>query len=227
MGALEIIFLIVILIEFIVCVVLYFERKKAQELFAFMAEMVKEEGGALQKSLEELRETSKYADPAEAAAAIGEIVRFMDSFNSTIKKQSDRVEESLKHRWHHPITGLLKKKKVEYTPPSKKKEKDKKEAEPEKPEEVEDEELKAIEEKIAKQEEEKASEKDKGKEEGEAEKPKKKLRRLKKLRRPLKKKSPDEKPAGDEKAESGSSEDKKPVSHDSDTDIELEPPKEG
>jgi hypothetical protein len=229
MGVLEIIFLIIILIEFVVCVVLYFERKKAQELFTFMADMVKEEGGALQKALEELKETSKYADPAEAAAAISEIVRFLDSFNSTVRKQSERVEESLKHKWHHPITGLLKKKKVEYTLPSKKKDKEKKEteAEPGKPEEEEDEELKAIEEKIAGKQEERKEDVGADTEAAvDTEKPKK-LRRLKRFRRPLKKTSPESGEASEEGgAGSGEKKEEKPVTGDSDTDIDLTPPEE-
>jgi len=153
MLALVIILAIIVFIELIVCFAIHFNRKKTHEVYMFMADMVSQEGGALQKALEELKDSSTYAQPAESAAAIGEIIRFLDSFNATVRKQAERIEEAQKHKWHAPITGLFaRKKKTEYTPPSKKKSPVKTEETKEEKEEAEtkDEELEKIEEKIEK-----------------------------------------------------------------------------
>ena len=151
MLAIVIILLVVVVVELVVCLAIHFDRKKTHAVYQFMADMVSEEGGALQKALEDLKESSTYAEPAESAAAIGEIVRFLESFNSTVRKQAERIEEARQNKWYGAITGLLKKKKkVDYSSIIKKKTADKKkpEAPEEEKEETVDSELEKIEEKI-------------------------------------------------------------------------------
>jgi len=219
MGALEIILLIIVIIEFVVCVAIHFDRKKTRAVYTFMADMVSEEGGTLHKALEVLKDSSTYAQPAESAATLGEITRFLESFNSTVRKHCERIEEAEKHKWHAVITGLLKKKpKTDYKAVLKKKSAEKKEPDEEKPEvEEKDTELEKIDEKIEKKLEEKEEEV----------KPKKR----KKLRkRMLKPKPVVPKPGDKEPVKSGSTEPakegEKKTSGDVDTDIDLTPPSE-
>jgi hypothetical protein len=223
MGALEIILLIIVVIEFIVCVAIHFDRKKTHAVYVFMADMVSEEGGTLQKALEEFKDSSTYAQPAESAAALGEITRFLESFNSTVRKHCERLEEAEKHKWHAVITGLLKKKpKTDYKAILKKKPAEKKEPEEEKPEtEEKDTDLERIEEKVEKKLEEK---------EGEP-RPKKRKRLKKRMLKPKPTgPKPDEKkgasPESPEpaKEEEKKAEEEKKDSGESDTDIDLAPP---
>lgn len=227
MGALEIILLIAVIILIIMAVVIHSDRKKTHAVYQFMADMVSEEGGALQQALEDLKVSSKYADPAESAAAIGEIIRFLESFNTTVRKQAERIEEQNRNKLHRLALGLFKKKKkVDYSSLLKKKTEDKKEPEKqeEKEEEEKDAELEQIEEKIqAKLEESDTA----GKEEKTEEKPPG-LKKVKKLRRRLKKKP---RPGTPKKAEGDAKEDKaespdKVGPGDTDTDIDLPPPPE-
>ena len=217
MGALEIILLILVIIEFIVCVAIHFDRKKTRAVYTFMADMVSEEGGTLHKALEELKDSSTYAQPAESAAALGEITRFLESFNSTVRKHCERIEEADKHKWHALITGLLKKKpKTDYKAVLKKKPAEKKEAVEETAEtEEKDVELEKLDEKIEKKMEEKQEEA----------KPKKRKKLKKRL---LKPKSPTSTPQSKDSAETGSSEpakeEEKKSTGESDTDIDLAPP---
>jgi hypothetical protein len=228
MGAFEIILLIVMVVLLAVSMAIHYDRKKTRAVYQFMADMVSEEGGALQQALEDLKVSSKYADPAESAAAITEIVRFLESFNSTVRKQADRIEEQEKNKWYRLIIGLLKKKKkVDYAALLKKKTAEKKKPEEEeKKEEEEGPSLEEIEKKIA----EKTTEPEKVEEYPAEEKVKpKKIRKLKKrLKRP---RPLAEKPEGDTPSavtrEAGpqtpGAEEKK-TSGDADTDIDLEPP---
>ncbi len=224
MLAIIIILLVVVVIELIVCFVIHADRKKTHDVYLFMAEMVSNQGGALQQALEDLKVSSKYADPAESAAAITEIVRFLESFNSTVRKQAERIEEARKHKWHQPVTGLLKKKKkAAYTPPVKKKAAEKKEAEKEEAEEPEgtqeESEFAKIEEKIEKK---LAQEEDKPK------KVKRFKRRFKKVRPGAPKKPEGETTESPDKGSGpktpGAGEKKAPG--DSDTDFDLAPPPE-
>lgn len=234
MLALVIILLVVVVVELIVCFAIHFDRKKTHAVYTFMADMVSEEGGALKEALEELKETSKYAEPAESAAAVGEIIRFLESFNSTVRKQAERIEEAQKHKWHHPVTGLFaKKKKVDYSSLIKKKAGEKKEAEvkEEEKEEAEetDSELEKIEEKI--QEKlagpgiEKSEEKIEEKPTEETAKPK----IVKKLRKRIKKRPKPDAPMRPhiEAAQPKEKDLELKVSGESDTDIDLAPPSEG
>ncbi len=225
MGALEIILLIIVAIEFIVCVAIHFDRKKTHAVYTFMADMVSEEGGTLHKALEELKDSSTYAQPAESAAALGEIIRFLESFNSTVRKHGERIEEAQKHKWHAVITGLLKKKpKTDYKAALKKKPAEKKDQEEEKPEtEEKDSELEKIEEKVEKKLEEKETE-----EPGLKKRKKLKKRFLKP--KPIAPKPEDKEPekpdvAGQAGNEQKEDEEKKSPG-DGDTDIDLAPPSE-
>lgn len=219
MLAIVIILIVVAVIELIVCLAIHFDRAKTHAVYTFMADMVAEEGGALQKALEDLKNTSKYAEPSESAAAISEISRFLESFNSTVRKQVERIEESQRNKWHKKITGLVKKKKVEYKLPSKKKaDEEKKEKKEEEEEEIpaetpgtdeEKEEFAKIEEKVGKKLEERE------------EKPKK-IRRLKKRFRKVK---PGESKPSTESAEAEEEGGTK-TPGDTDTDVDLAPPSE-
>lgn len=219
MLAIIIILAVVVVIELIICFVIHADRKKTHNVYLFMAEMVANEGGALQQALEELKSTSKYAEPAESAAAIGEIIRFLDSFNTTVRKQVERIEEGRKHKWHEPVTGIFKKKKATYTPPVKKKAAEKKEPEKEEPQDTEetqeDAELAKIEEKVEKK---LAQEEDKPK------KVKKLKRRIKRIK-PGAGKKPESPGKTSEPKTTDADEKKSPG--DGDTDIDLAPPPEG
>jgi hypothetical protein len=230
MGALEIILLIAVIILIVIAVMIHFDRKKTHAVYQFMADMVSEEGGALQQALEDLKATSKYADPAESAAAIGEIIRFLDSFNTTVRKQAERIEEHERNKLHRLALGLFKKKKkVDYSALLKKKTEEKKEPEEKKEEKDEkDTELERIEEKIqskltepdsveVKEETEKKPAQDAG--------PKK----VKKLRRRLKKRvkpGAPNKTGGEAPGHKPPGEPEKHAPGDTDTDIDLPPPPE-
>jgi len=212
MLALVIILGIVALVELIACFVIHADRKKTHEVFLFMSDMVSTQGKALQKALEELKDSSKYAEPAEASAAIGEISRFIESFNETVEKQTERVEAWQKNKWHKRIIGLFTKKKSTYVPPAKKKESEKVEAPEEKNEE--DSELKALDEKLEKK---LAKQEDK---------PLKKIKRIKKrVKRPLHAPGKEESTSNKDEVTKKNEQVSKPEDKiDSDTDIDLAPP---
>jgi hypothetical protein len=222
MGALEIILLIIVIIEFVVCVAIHFDRRKTQAVYTFMADMVAEEGGALHKALEELKDSATYAQPAESVAALGEITRFLESFNATVRKHCERIEEDRKHRWHAVLTGLLKKKKTDYKAVLKKKPDEKKEEEKKIEAEPKDAELEKIDEKVEKKLEEKEGEN--------------RLKKRKKLRKrflrpgPAGPKPEETLSEEDESAQPGGSEpagdEQKKDSGEGDTDIDLTPPSE-
>ncbi len=113
MLALVIILLIVAIIELIICFALHFRRLETLTAYNLMADMISEEGEALNRALEELIENNISAKPGKDVAALREILRFVESFNATVRKHSRYIRGTEQKKWYSYITDVLKYKDTE------------------------------------------------------------------------------------------------------------------